>query len=213
MENLPKNIFYKKTKGRNGTYVYQKRFNGKRWEWARKDREAILEVKKAVEAYYAEHGKVPKILDPRADIDYKKELPIGKKVGEWTILEHIPKDGRIYMKCQCSCGKIKQVYAPSLFKGISMSCGRVLIEEMATEDFQYPRKDIQRKRREPNIDNKLGERFISYSPKKRRYIFSIARFGVTVRRVYRTFEEALEFKSEILDAIDKNDGKIPIRYL
>ena len=94
-----------------------------------------------------------------------------------------------------------------------MSCGHVLIEEMTTEDFQNHSKDIQRKRREPNIDNKLGERFISYSPQKRRYIFSIARFGVKVRRAYRTFEEALEFKSEILDAIDKNDGKIPIRYL
>lgn len=193
--------------------MYQKRLNGKRWEWARKDLETILEVKKTVEVYYAEHGEVPKILDPKADIDYIKGLPIGKKVGEWTILKHIPKNGRVYMKCKCSCGKIKQVYAPSLFKEISMSCGHVLVEEMTTEDFQKPRKDLQRKRREPNIDNKLGERFISYNPQKRRYVFSIARFGVKVRRAYRTFEEALEFKSEILDAIDKNDGKIPIRYL
>lgn len=116
MEKLPKNIFFKKTRGRNGTYVYQKRLNGKRWEWARKDLEAILEVKKTVESYYAEHGEVPKILDPQADIDYKKELPIGTKVGEWTILEHISKEGRIYMKCECSCGEIREVYAPSLFK-------------------------------------------------------------------------------------------------
>lgn len=210
MEKLPKNIFYKKTRG---TYVYQKRLNGKRWEWARKDLEAILEVKKTVESYYAEHGEVPKILDPRADIDYKKELPVGTKVGEWTILEHIPKKGRIYMKCECSCGKIRQVYAPSLYKRLSMSCGHVLIEEMTTEDFQNPRKEILRKRREPNIDNQLGERFISYSPKKRRYIFSVVRFGVEVRRAFRTFEEALEFKNEILDVIDKNDGKIPIKYV
>lgn len=213
MENLPKNIFFLKNKGRNGTYVYQKRLNGKRWEWSRKDLEAILEVKKTVEAYYAEHGEVPKILDPRADIDYIKELPIGKKIGEWTILEHIPKNGRIYMKCKCSCGEIRQVYAPSLFKGVSMSCGHVFVEEMTTEDFQKTSKDLQRKRREPNIDNKLGERFISYNPQKRRYIFDIVRFGVKVRRAYRTFEEALEFKREILEAIDKNNGKIPIRYL
>ena len=94
-----------------------------------------------------------------------------------------------------------------------MSCGHVLVDEMTTADFQNPRKDIQRKRREPNIDNQLGERFISYSTQKRRYIFSIVRFGVEVRRAFRTFEEALEFKNEILDVIDKNDGKIPIKYL
>lgn len=193
--------------------MYQKRFNGKRSEWARKDLEAILEVKKTVESYYAEHGKVPKILDPQSDIDYKKELPIGTKIGEWTILEHIPKEGRIYMKCACSCGKIRQVYAPSLYKRLSTSCGHVLVDEMTTEDFQNPRKDIQRKRREPNIDNQLGERFISYNPQKRRYVFSIARFGVKVRRAFRTFKEAVEFKSEILDEIDKNDGKIPLNYL
>ena len=213
MENLPKNIFYKKTRGRNGTYVYQKRLNGKRWEWARKDLEAILEVKKTVEAYYAKHGEVPKILDPRADVDYIRALPIGSKVGEWTILEHIPGEGRIYMKCECSCGEIREVYAPSLYKRLSMSCGHVLIEEMTTKDFQKPRKEIQRKRREPNIDNQLGERFVSYIPQKRRYIFSITRFGVEVRRAFRTLEEAVEFKSEILDAIDKNGGEIPIRYL
>ena len=210
MENLPKNIFYKKS---TGAYVYQKRFNGKRWEWSRKNLEAILEVKKTAEAYYAEHGEVPKILDPRADIDYKKELPIGTKIGEWTILEHIPKEGRIYMKCECSCGEIREVYAPSLFKKLSMSCGHVLIEEMTTEDFQKHSKDKQRRRREPNADNKLGERFISYSPQKRRYIFSIVRFGAEARRAFRTFEEALDFKKEVLDAIEKNGGKIPLKYI
>ena len=210
MGKLPKNIFYKKTRG---TYVYQKRLNGKRWEWARKDLEAILEVKKTVEAYYTEHGEVPKILDPRADVNYIKELPIGTKVGEWTILEHIPKEGRIYMKCACSCGAIREVYAPSLFKKLSMSCGHLLIEELTTEEFQNICKDIQRKRREPNINNQLGERFISYSPSKKRYIFCIARFGVKIRRAFRTFEEAVEFKSEILDDIDKNGGKIPLNYL
>lgn len=211
MEKLPQNIFYKKAKG---TYVYQKRLNGKRWEWARKDLKAILEVKKTVEEHYVEHGEVPKILDPHADIDYKKELPIGKKVGEWTILEHIPKGGRIYMRCECSCGKIKQVYAPSLFKGISMSCGHVWADKLAEEEEQAFRKARLRKRTEPNENNySTGIKNISFNKKRKRYTVSIVRFGVETRKFFYNLDEAIEFKNEVLDAIEKNGGKIPLKYI
>lgn len=211
MEKLPQNIFYKKS---TGAYVYQKRFNGKRREWSRKDLEAILEVKKTVEAYYTEHGEVPKILDPRADIDYKKELPIGTKVGEWKILEHIPKNGRVYMKCECSCGKIKQVYAPSLFKGISMSCGHVWADKLVKEEEQAFRKIRLRKRTEPNENNdSTGIKNISLDRKRKRYTVSIARFGVKARKSFYNLDEAVEFKNEILEAIEKNGGKIPLKYI
>ena len=210
MEKLPQNIFYKKS---TGAYVYQKRFNGKRREWSRKNLEDILEVKKTVEEYHAEHGKLPEILDPQADVDYQKELPIGKTVGEWLILGYVIKGKRVYAECKCSCGKIKQVYAPSLLKGISMSCGHTWIEKLREEDFQRHAKNNQRKRTEPNIDNKLNERYISYDEKRKRYTFSIVRFGVKVRRYYYDFDEAIEFKKEVLDAIEKNGGKIPLKYI
>ena len=44
----------------------------------------------------------------------------GNKIGEWTVLEYI---GKKYWKCQCSCGKQKEVYSQSLINKKSLSCG------------------------------------------------------------------------------------------
>lgn len=47
----------------------------------------------------------------------------GKKFGEWTVLERAEKES--YWLCQCSCGVKREVFAPSLKKGLSTSCGHI----------------------------------------------------------------------------------------
>ena len=51
--------------------------------------------------------------------DKHKNL-VGQHFGEWTVLEDLGNDT---LKCQCSCGKIKNVNRRSIIYGKSKSCG------------------------------------------------------------------------------------------
>ena len=53
----------------------------------------------------------------------KMEIKIGNKLFRWTVLERISKNGRVYYRCQCDCGTIKDVRADHLKAGKSKSCG------------------------------------------------------------------------------------------
>ena len=49
---------------------------------------------------------------------------IGQVFNEWTILNYVGKKNRTpYVRCQCSCGKIKEVSLYSIKSGSSKSCG------------------------------------------------------------------------------------------
>ena len=52
---------------------------------------------------------------------------IGKKYGQWTILDVLPspqrKDEKFFV-CECDCGTVKQVRAGNVLNGQSRSCGR-----------------------------------------------------------------------------------------
>lgn len=48
----------------------------------------------------------------------------GEKFGEWTVLSKV-KNRESYWLCECSCGVQREVYAPSLKKGKSLSCGHL----------------------------------------------------------------------------------------
>lgn len=52
---------------------------------------------------------------------------IGQTINEWKILEYVGKRGKKnktpYVKCQCSCGKVKEVSLYSITRGASKSCG------------------------------------------------------------------------------------------
>lgn len=50
-------------------------------------------------------------------------MNIGDKINRWILLEKINKSGRVYYKCQCECGTIKEVRADHLKSGNSKSCG------------------------------------------------------------------------------------------
>lgn len=47
----------------------------------------------------------------------------GLQFGEWTVIAKAARES--YWKCQCSCGVEREVYAPSLKKGVSLSCGHL----------------------------------------------------------------------------------------
>lgn len=47
----------------------------------------------------------------------------GQKFGEWTVLSKAEKES--YWLCECSCGVKREVYAPSLKSGKSLSCGHL----------------------------------------------------------------------------------------
>lgn len=48
---------------------------------------------------------------------------IGTKVGRWTVLGEVRKNGKLYYECRCDCGTIREVYGRSLKTGVSSSCG------------------------------------------------------------------------------------------
>lgn len=57
---------------------------------------------------------------------------VGDKVGRWTVLREIRKNGKKYYECRCDCGTVKEVYYRSLESGKSLSCG-CLRGELAKE--------------------------------------------------------------------------------
>lgn len=58
---------------------------------------------------------------------------IGTKVGRWTVLREVRKNGRKYYECRCDCGTVKEVYYRSLTEGKSLSCGCLRAEERSAE--------------------------------------------------------------------------------
>ena len=48
---------------------------------------------------------------------------IGARVGRWTVLREIRKNGKKYYECRCDCGTVREVYSRSLESGVSQSCG------------------------------------------------------------------------------------------
>lgn len=207
-KGVPDNIFFNQSKK---TFVYSKYFNGKRHEWSRKNIKDIVTIKNEVEKYFNQHGTVPIISDAHADIDYKSALPIGATIGEWTVIDFTTKSKRLYVVCRCSCGEIKTVNASTLYKQKSLSCGHGLVDKMRSVDYQSKAKQAQRKRKEPNENNKLGERYITLD-KRRRYNVNITRYGVKVRRRFYDLSEAIDFRDKLVEDIDNNDGKIPPEY-
>lgn len=56
----------------------------------------------------------------------KKKLQLeGQKFGKLTVLEQVleKQDGKIFWKCRCDCGKIKNIYGAYLINGHTTSCG------------------------------------------------------------------------------------------
>lgn len=52
-----------------------------------------------------------------------------ERVGRWTVLEEVRRNGRKYCVCRCDCGTVKEVYYRSLELGLSLSCGCLRVEK------------------------------------------------------------------------------------
>ena len=61
-------------------------------------------------------------------------IEIGQKIERWTVLEKLSKNGRIYYRCQCECGTIKEVRSDHLKAGKSRSCG-CLQKEVVSNNY------------------------------------------------------------------------------
>lgn len=58
-----------------------------------------------------------------------KEIKIGDKFGEWTVIDKAKKPS--YSLCRCSCGVIKEVNNSTLRLGKSKSCGHINATRLA----------------------------------------------------------------------------------
>ena len=57
----------------------------------------------------------------------------GTRVGRWTVLREVRKNGKKYYECRCDCGTVKEVYYRSLKEGVSLSCGCLRAEKRKAE--------------------------------------------------------------------------------
>ncbi len=85
------------------------------------------------------------------DINYRRL--IGKKFNRWTVQDHAGKnkEGAVLWKCQCECGKIKNITTHSLVAGTSKSCGCIRFKGRKISKDGYVRIY---KPGHPNSDNK-----------------------------------------------------------
>jgi len=89
---------------------------------------------------------------------------IGKKFGRLKILKIIRKDGRIYLKCICICGNIKDIYKRHVLNGKTVSCG-CYRDELASKRLLDPKH----KSRNPEAIQKMKDTIkrLGYKPKIR----------------------------------------------
>lgn len=88
-------------------------------------------------------------------------MNIGDKINRWTLLEKINKSGRVYYKCQCECGTIKEVRADHLKSGSSKSCGCLQKEKVKNNYIDltgqhFGKWNVIRKTETPNTTTNRG---------------------------------------------------------
>ena len=62
----------------------------------------------------------------------------GRTFGFWTVLERAPVRGRtkhVRWWCRCQCGKIRDVFAGNLTRGLSQSCGACYRRAQSTSGY------------------------------------------------------------------------------
>jgi hypothetical protein len=64
-----------------------------------------------------------------------KEDLTGKTFGSWTVLSFSHRDRHPNWRCQCDCGKIRNVVEGSLLRGLSRSCGHKRIKNRVGQTY------------------------------------------------------------------------------
>lgn len=68
----------------------------------------------------------------------------GRTFGEWTVLRDDPNNKRNYI-CQCSCGRIKSLFGPSVKYGKTLSCGCKRIEKTKANNKKNAQEHVGEK--------------------------------------------------------------------
>lgn len=123
------------------------------------------------------------------------ELLIGKKFGDREILDIVKKKRSgvffRYAVCKCKCGRIHEVDLCNLQT------------DARAQKCRYCGKADKT---EPNSQNKLGIRNISFSSAKQKYEVEVKRNGVRKRGYACTLSKAKELKEQFLLEFEKENA-------
>lgn len=195
---------------RQGEYIFSRRYKGRKISKGRKKLEEIEEISDLVDRYVKLFDELPYFGNERMTIDYNYLL--GKKFGELKVMGVVLIKNQRMLYCHCSCGKEVYYKAFGVINGKNKSCGHLEGQALKTRNAEL--KEIQRNIDKPLSTNKTtGHKNISYNKNKNAYDVEFARFGVRLRKRFKTLSEAVTFKKEVIDAIKKEGGKIPTKYL
>ena len=120
---------------------------------------------------------------------------IGEKFGDREILGIIRKNTRgyseIYAVCKCKCGRVHEVYLSKLLRNYHAHACLYCVKADKIE---------------PNVQNKVGIRNISFSDSRQRYEVDIMRNGTRKRGVATTLSKAKALKEQFLQEFE-NEAK------
>lgn len=141
---------------------------------------------------------------------YKDDLT-GKQFGELTVLE--PDNSKVWHSkhwlCKCSCGKIVSVERKHLLDGSTKSCGHTKRQNGLdhTDNFSGMRdrqnkyntnlEVIRNQKIQPN--NTSGVKGVHYNKARKRWAADISIGGKVIRRDFKTKEEAIKYRQELVD--------------
>nr|DAX64644.1 MAG TPA: hypothetical protein [Caudoviricetes sp.] len=195
---------------RHGEYFFTRRYKGRKISKSRKKIEEIEEISDLIDQYIKLFDELPYFGNERMTIDYNSLL--GKTFGELKVMGVVLINNQRMLYCHCSCGKEVYYKAFGVINGKKKSCGHLEGQVLKTRNAEL--KEIQRSIDKPLSTNKTtGHKNISYNKNKNAYDVEFARFGVRLRKRFKTLAEAVAFKKEVIADIKRNGGRIPNKYL
>lgn len=112
---------------------------------------------------------------------------IGKKFGDREILDIVKKQTgnqiHTFAVCKCKCGRVHEVYLSKLLRNYHAHACLYCVKADKIE---------------PNVQNKVGIRNISFSDSRQRYEVEIMRNGTRKRGVATTLSKAKALKEQFL---------------
>lgn len=121
---------------------------------------------------------------------------IGQKFGDRDVLNIIRKNTRGYSEvcavCKCKCGRVHEVYLSKLLRNYHAHACLYCVKADKIE---------------PNVQNNVGIRNISFSDSRQRYEVEIMRNGTRKRGVATTLSKAKALKEQFLKEFEKESAE------
>lgn len=149
------------------------------------------------------------------DSKIRKDLKdlTGQVFGDLTVLEYDKEKsrqtGETYWKCKCSCGKICSVTRKHLLDGNTKSCGHGKVQS-GLDHFEDNFKGMRdrQKRYNTNLEvirnqkmqsnNTSGVKGVHFNKARNRWVASVSVGGKEIRRDFKTKEEAIAYRQELV---------------